>query len=322
MSALTKSRFQRSDADVVRHGEEFYRVVAKFNLDGDDTEVVMTFKTGDKKTLKKNGAVMDRLSDHVGTIPVVFVHPDDSVLVKGPSEERRKFFDNLLSQSDPQYLAALMRYNRLLVQRNNLLHGLLVRGGRPDDILLETYDEPLLELNEQLYNSRKQMLEGFLPLLRQFYKALSLDREQPEIVYESQVGEGPFREFYLASRRRDLEAGRTQMGIHKDDYDFRLGGQPVKRFGSQGQQKTFLLAMSLAKAHLLAESCRRPPLLLLDDILEKLDPDRLSGLLALIGKGQMGQVFITEASEERMRALVEKEGLAAEATFIEVTSNK
>lgn len=321
LSALTKSRFQRSDSDLVRHGEEFYRVVARFsgNVSGDEnTEIVTTYKTGDKKTLKKDGQVVERLSDHVGQIPVVFVHPDDSILVKGPSEDRRKFFDNLLSQSNPQYLADLMRYNRLMAQRNNMLHGLLLRGSRPDDVLMETYDEPLLELNQAIHSARVRILDLFLPLLNHFYKTLSLDREQPQIVYESQVGDELFRNYYLASRRRDLEAGRTLMGIHRDDYEFRLGGQPVKRFGSQGQQKTFLLAMSLAKAHLLAETRGRMPLLLLDDILEKLDPDRLSGLLALIGKGQMGQVFITEASEKRMRALVEGEGLGA--TFINVAT--
>jgi DNA replication and repair protein RecF len=178
----------------------------------------------------------------------------------------------------------------------------------------------LLELNQAVHTARVRILDLFLPLLTHFYKTLSLDREQPQIVYESQISDELFRNYYLAHRRRDLEAGRTLMGIHKDDYDFRLGGQPVKRFGSQGQQKTFLLAMSLAKAHLLAETRGRMPLLLLDDILEKLDPDRLSGLLALIGKGQMGQVFITEASEKRMRNLVEGEGLSA--TFIAVKSEE
>lgn len=298
---LTKSRFQRQDQDLVQHGQDFYRLEAQFLLEEKTENFALTYRLGEKKILKHNHVPEERMADHVGRLPLALLAPDDNVLIRGASDERRKFFDNLLSQAFPAYLQQLQAYNRLLLQRNNLLATALRQGHRPDPVLLDAYDEPFLLLNQQIAQQRRQGMQALEPLVKDFYARLSNQREEPRIDYLCQVEEPDFAQVFSANRRLDVDAGRTLRGCHRDDFDFLLDGHPVKRFGSQGQQKTFLLSLHLAKAQFLAQHCQTLPLLLLDDILEKLDPERIAALLTLIGGGRMGQVFITDAGQQRLR---------------------
>lgn len=313
--ALTKSRFQKADPDLIAYGEDYYRVAGHFRLPGATSDVSLAYRRGERKILKEDGVVAERLSDHIGKIPVVFVNPDDTPLVRGGAEERRSFFDNLLSQSSPVYLEALMKQNRLLKQRNALLAQMAERRST-DTTLLETYDEPLLASFRTLSEARAACLETFVPPFARYYAELSQGREEPAIVYESQLADPDFERMFYLSRGRDIASGRTLLGAHRDEFDLRMSGQPVRKVGSQGQQKTFLLALKLAMHDFLAEQTGRLPLLLLDDIFERLDETRIAGLLALVGSGRLGQAFITEATGERMRRVVDAAGLGNEAGWI------
>jgi DNA replication and repair protein RecF len=255
------------------------------------------------------------MADHIGKIPVVFVNPDDTPLVRGGAEERRKFFDNLLSQSSPTYLKALLLQNRLLQQRNAHLT-ILAERRSTDTTLLDTYDEPLLETFQTLSQLRANCLVAFLAPFRKYYAQLSQGKEEPDIRYESQLLDLDFPKAFYQSRARDSAAGRTLLGAHRDEFGLLMGEEPVRKVGSQGQQKTFLLALKLAMSDYLAEFTGRQPLLLLDDIFERLDETRIAGLLALVKSGKLGQVFVTEATGERMRRVVEHAGLGEDSGWI------
>lgn len=313
--ALTKSRFQKSDPDLIAYGQDYYRVAGTFAVADDALQVSLAYRRGERKILKDNGLVAERLADHIGKLPVVFVNPDDTPLVRGGAEERRKFFDNLLSQSSAPYLAALLKQNRLLQQRNALLASLAERRST-DMTLLDTYDEPLVAAFYTLAQERAACLAAFMPAFAGYYAQLSQGREVPQIEYQTQVLEADFEHHYYLSRNRDLAAGRTLMGAHRDEFELLMDGQPVRKVGSQGQQKTFLLALKLAMHDFLATRTQRMPLLLLDDIFERLDETRIAGLLGLIAQGRLGQAFVTEATGERMRRVVAQAGLADDAGWI------
>ena len=307
--ALTKSRFQKSDPDLIAYEQDYYRVAGRFTLGEDEMSVSLAYRRGERKILKDNGLVAERLSDHIGKVPVVFVNPDDTPLVRGGAEERRKFFDNLLSQSSAPYLQTLMKQNRLLQQRNALLTSMAERR-ISDPTLLDTYDDPLLECFRILSGERAACLEEFLPPFIAYYAQLSQGREVPQILYESQIQDPEFDRLFYLSRQRDMASGRTLLGAHRDEFELLMDDQPVRKVGSQGQQKTFLLALKLAMHDYLAERTgRRPLALLLDDIFERLDETRIAGLLQMIANGGLGQAFITEATGERMRRVVEAAGL-------------
>ena len=315
--ALTKSRFLKSDSEVVEHNQPYYRVVGHFTLDGEALNIAAAYPQNGKKTFKVNGSVVERLADHIGTIPVVFVNPDDIPLIKGPSEERRKFFDGMLSQADGIYLHNLLAFNKLLLQRNNLLAHFAERRYY-DEALLETYDEQILTYSHALATRRRQAIAEFMPDFVRYYQRLAESREVPEIVYQTQVLDEGFAQSYRAMRPRDVASGRTTLGPHRDEYELLTNRTPARKYGSQGQQKTFLLSMKLAMATALQTRLGRKPLLLLDDILERFDHERIQGLLALGASGELGQVFIPEATGERLKREIEAAGLGEEAAFIEL----
>jgi DNA replication and repair protein RecF len=257
----------------------------------------------------------DRLSDHIGLFPLVLIAPNDTDLIRDGSEERRRFFDGVLAQATPGYLTDFLQYNKILNQRNGLLK-LFAERNYVDEDLLETYNEPLIILSQRIYNHRSSFMSRFVPLFHKNYDFLSSGHELVDVIYESEVASDNFAAEFRKNRGRDLHAQRTGKGIHKDEYTFEIDGVTLKKFGSQGQQKSFLIALKLAQFELLKEEKEKTPILLLDDIFDKLDDRRIQKLIELIDTGFLGQVFITDARPERSQKILEK--VKADVRFFEI----
>jgi DNA replication and repair protein RecF len=254
------------------------------------------------KSLKVDGQDVERIGNHIGRIPLVLTTPDDNDLIRDGSEYRRKFFDGAIAQLDEKYLQDLVRYNRILKQRNEYLK----RAEDPrqvNEALLDSYDRQLVPLANQLVRVRTDFLKQFVPVFTQNYSQLHQGQEVPQVELESAVG-GDFTERFRAGRERDIIMKRTLLGPHRDQYQFMMNDRPIKKFGSQGQQKTFILSMKLAEYDLLAQTTGKKPLLLLDDIFDKLDDERIESLISLLDDPvRFEQIFLTDARKERSSTL-------------------
>ena len=332
--ALSKSAFQSQDALSILHDSDYFIIDGVFEEQDDrNVQVTISLQRGQRKVLVADKKPYERISDHIGRFPVVLIAPNDTDLVREHSEDRRHFFDGVLSQLDPDYLRNYLMYQQVLKQRNSLLKLFAEPGRRTgnqvDNDMLDTYDEPLLELGQKIHDRRKQFVEEYLPDLRSHYAYLSGERETVSIVYESEVSNPDFAGEFRHFRRRDTVLQRTTMGIHKDDYNFLIlstradGGQsaepvPLKKFGSQGQQKTFVIALKLAQFDHLEARKGVKPILLLDDIFDKLDDRRIGKLIQQMDEGVFGQLFITDARPERTRELLKN--VQADVRFFEISN--
>ena len=301
--SLTKSALQSSDGLSIQHDAEFFTVKGKFTVDSNPLEVRCTLEQGKKKQIFQNGKAVDKVSDHVGKIPLVLIAPDDTELIKGGSEGRRKFFDGLLAQLDHPYLDQLIRYHHFLKQRNALLKQ-FADTGRRDLTLLAAYEEELIPLSQSLAKRRATLIQEISPLLQRYYEALSMGREQVGLSYETEALREDFSEYYIGMRPKDFATKNCNAGIHKDDFDFRIDSHPLRKLGSQGQQKSFIIALKLAQFELFEKAKGEKPLLLLDDIFDKLDEERIEKLLQLVSQGNFGQLFITDARPERSKEIL------------------
>ncbi len=279
-----RSAFPVTDGQSVRHGDEFFVVEGDY---GEGERVVCSFKKGEGKTLKRNGKIYDRLSDHVGVAPVVMISPMDTMLIMDAAQERRRWIDGFISQLDKGYLAALMRYNSVL--RNRLLK----MGGGGE--VLDIFDMQLTDAGQTLWHRRKEVVEGLAPRVERYYRVLSGDTEGVELEYRSQGMEG-----LRDARDKDRMAGFTTSGIHRDDVVMTIGGHALRKYGSQGQQKSFLIALKLAQFVVAAETLGRKPILLLDDLFDRLDASRVGRLIALVAGDDFGQIFITDCNKTRL----------------------
>jgi DNA replication and repair protein RecF len=313
--ALTKSAFQTQDPLTIRHQADYFVLDGTFQKGSRRTQITCSLQRGQRKVLMADKKNYERLSDHIGQFPVVLIAPDDTDLVRGLSEERRRFFDGVLAQLTPLYLDDYLQYNKLLTQRNGLLK-LFAERNYLDEDMLETYNEPLIQLARRIYTHRRAFMDQYLPLFRKYYAYLSSEREPVDITYESEVADAAFDALFRRHRARDLHAQRTGKGVHKDEYKFEIGGVALKKFGSQGQQKSFVIALKLAQYELLADEKGTQPLLLLDDIFDKLDDRRIHKLIELIDTGFLGQVFITDARPERSHRILDH--VQAEVRFFEI----
>ncbi|GGF28671.1 DNA replication/repair protein RecF [Echinicola rosea] len=302
--SLTKSAFNPVDLQNVRHGQGFFSMKGNFDKAGKSVEIQCILEAKKKKQLINNGKAYDKLSEHIGLLPVVLIAPDDTSLIKEGSEERRKFFDSLLSQLDKNYLGKLVRYQHFLKQRNALIKQ-FVEQDKLDKSLLEPYDLELIQLSKWLYREREAFIDRFKPYLLQHYAEISGSREVVEIRYESQCQKPDFEAYYHSCLQRDLILKRTNAGIHKDDFVFEINGYPLKKFGSQGQQKSFLIALKLAQFQVFKEDTGTKPLLLLDDIFDKLDDFRIGKMMELVAHHEFGQLFITDARPERTKKIMQ-----------------
>lgn len=301
--SMCKSSLAMTDGQSVRHGSDFFLIEGEYRTDAERTEqVVCSFARKSGKLLKRNGKEYERLSDHVGLLPVVVVSPADTALISDAADERRRFLNGFLSQLDRRYLQALVRYNAVLGERNKLLKV------SQDEDMLQIYDRQLIEHGQVVYQGRRELTERMRPVVSQFYRLLSGDREQVELTYKSELGDRSFAEVLLASRDRDRVNQFTTSGIHRDDLQLRIGGYPLRKYGSQGQQKSFLIALKLAQYALVAESLGEKPILLLDDLFDKLDAGRVEQLIRLVAGGGFGQILITDCNEGRLHAILDRTG--------------
>jgi DNA replication and repair protein RecF len=299
--SLTKSAFC-SDNFSIRQGEDFFMIKGLFQKGNHLDELLCSLQAGSKKIFREGASEYQKLSEHIGKYPVVMIAPDDTDLVKEGSELRRKFFDSMLSQLDRAYLEALIQYNYALKQRNGLLK-MFADHHSFDAIALESYDRLLIQAGNVLYNKRKEFVSEFLPVFRQFYQFIVAD-EHADVVYNTALSKTDFATGLNASRQRDLFLQRTNFGVHRDDYHFILGSGDLKRLGSQGQQKSFIIALKLAQFEVIKRHKGYKPILLLDDIFDKLDDFRIARLLELISNDELGQLFITDARPDRTSTLL------------------
>jgi DNA replication and repair protein RecF len=312
---LTKSAFHNQDALGIRHANDFFVLDGIFKEPGRNTQITCSFQRGQRKVFMADKKNYGRLSDHIGLFPLVLIAPDDTDLIRDGSEERRRFFDGVLAQATPGYLNDFLQYNKILTQRNGLLK-LFAERNYLDEDLLETYNEPLIILSQRIYAHRSTFMERYVPLFHKYYEFLSSGHEQVDVIYESEVASDDFPSDFRKNRSRDLHAQRTGKGVHKDEYIFEIDGVTLKKFGSQGQQKSFLIALKLAQFELLKEEKEKTPILLLDDIFDKLDDRRIQKLIELIDTGFLGQVFITDARPERSQRILEH--VKADVRFFEI----
>ena len=301
--SMSKSALSMTDGQSVRHGEDFFVVEGTYAGDSGLSDTVnCSFLRRSGKVLKLNGKEYDRMADHVGRFPVVMVSPQDSVLITDAAEERRRYLNAFLSQLDRDYLASLMRYNAVLAERNRFLKS------SSDEQMLQIYDMQLADHAARIYERRRDIIERMRPLVAEFYRQLSGDREQVEIEYRSELASASMEELLLASRERDIVNGFTTSGVHRDDMSLRIGGYPLRKYGSQGQQKSFLMSLKLAQYRILAEVCGERPLLLLDDLFDKLDTSRVENLLTLVAGDDFGQIFITDCNRSRLETILSRAG--------------
>ncbi len=313
---FTKSALNAVDAQNVKHGKNQFVVKGLFSRNGSETEVSCSHTIGSKKIVREDGNDTRKLSDHIGKYPMVLIAPNDIALIWDGSELRRRFFDSLISQIDKKYLEYLITYSNQLKQRNSLLKLAAERGMDYD--LLDTYDQKLILCGNYIHQKRADFLASYLPLFDRHYAFLGDDAgEEVNIQYKSDCTGKDFAEILKKSIQKDLVIQRTSVGIHRDDFVFTLGGYELKRIGSQGQQKSFLIALKLAEFQSLEAALNSKPLLLLDDIFDKLDDERIHKLVTLVVDGTFGQLFITDARPDRSQGLLKGAKVDAELFLIE-----
>ena len=302
---FTRSYFSRSDQQSVQQGSAGFRIVGHFEKEGVPEEVLCIFRENGKKEFSSGGEPYEKFSRHIGRFPCVVIAPDDVQMITGGSEERRRFLDALLSQLDAVYLQHLIEYNKVLQQRNGFLKSLTDRRAQ-DPALLDVYDAQLARPGAWLFEKRRSFLESFLPLVKDYYAQIAGLAEPIELTYESQLLLQPFPDLLRGFRDKDLLLQRTGAGIHKDDIDLRFSEQPFRAIASQGQRKSLLFALKLAEYETLKQAKGFPPLLLLDDVFEKLDEHRMRNLLDKVCIQDQGQIFITDTHPERIGLELEK----------------
>ena len=296
--SFTKSYFTGTDSNNVQYNAAGFRVEGIFEKGNENFETSIVLRENGKKEVSCNNELYEKFSQHIGLFPCVFIAPDDVELIIGGSELRRKFLDTLLSQFNPAYLQQLIAYNKLLQQRNSYLKS-CAQTQTKNNSLLDVLDDQLCTAGNFIYAVRKEFLPSFFEKAIDFYKTISGNKEQIEFVYESQLLQQNFDVLLQQNREKDYSLQRSNTGIHKDDLAFTLNGQVFKTNASQGQRKSLLFSLKLAEAETLKEQKGFAPLLLLDDVFEKLDADRMHNLLAYVCK-QGGQIFITDTHEERI----------------------
>ncbi|SEO89236.1 DNA replication and repair protein RecF [Mucilaginibacter gossypiicola] len=306
--SLCKSYFNPIDSQQIKQDADFFIITGVFNKNDQSEAVACSVKRNQKKQFKRNKKDYPRLADHIGLLPLVMISPNDTSIITEGSEERRKFIDNVISQTDNHYLDELIVYNKILTNRNALLKQ-VADSGRYDVGLFEVINEQLIDSGMRIFERRRAFMETFVPVFNRHYDFLSDNAERVELVYESQLLNDDFDHLLKKSIDRDKALQRTTAGIHKDDLQFNIHGMAMKKFGSQGQQKSFLIALKLAQYTFLYQQKGFKPLLLLDDIFDKLDDGRVTKLMQMVSNNDFGQVFITDTGVERVENVFNKIGV-------------
>ena len=304
--SFCKSAFNPKDSEVMRHDADYFVLEGDYCTDaGEHEQVYCGMKRGSKKHFKRNKKEYKRLSQHIGLVPLIFVSPADATLIEGGSEERRKLMDVVISQYDTPYIESLSRYNKALQQRNSLLK----QEEEPDTTLLELLEMQMAEHGEAVYKKRAAFVEELTPVFQRIYQTICSEREQVSLEYVSHCQRGDLLDVILRDRAKDRIMGYSLHGTHKDDLVMKLGGYPMKREGSQGQNKTYVLALKLAQFDFLRRTAgNNTPLLLLDDIFDKLDSSRVEQIVRLVSGDDFGQIFITDTNRDHLDKILQGSG--------------
>ncbi len=305
---FTKSYFNRSDSLNVQHNRSGFRVEGDFERNGQQMRVVSVIRETGKKEFSADGRNYERLAEHIGLLPAVIIAPDDVQIITGTSEDRRRYIDTLFSQLDPVYLRELIAYNKVLQQRNGYLKSLEDRR-RANHALIDTYDQQLVAHGSLVHRMRTVFMENLVPAVGTFYEKIAGKAEGIGVMYESQLGQGDYAGLLAQNREKDIITQRTGVGVHKDDLVFQLGDRVFRTVASQGQRKSLLFALKLAEFQALRLTKGFEPILLLDDVFEKLDETRISNLLAWVCVENEGQIFITDTHAERFTKNVTELGI-------------
>ncbi len=300
-----KSNFRSADKIITKKESPFFRLEGTFQLASVREKIVAKVIPNKKKELIRNDIPYKKLSEHIGLLPIVFICSDDISLIREGSEERRRFINNILAQTDREYLRAIIQYQTVLKQRNALLKSLSDQYGVPSDTLLDVYTEQLIGPGIFIHARRTAFTRELLPIIRNNYGKISQDAEIVGSTYQSQLTDQDFRSLLKENLRRDQILQRTTVGVHKDDWKFSIEEAPFKKFGSQGQLKSFAIALKLTEYHFLQQELQKKPLLILDDIFDKLDQSRVDQLLSLVISGDFGQILISDTHADRVQSLTE-----------------
>lgn len=318
--SFCKSAANPVDSQNIRHEQDFFVIQGFYEAeDGSPEEVYCGMKKRSKKQFKRNKKEYDRLADHIGFIPMVIVSPNDEFLITEGAEERRKYMDGVISQYDRNYLFSLMRYNRLLQQRNALLKQWR-DNGEGDGSLLTVLDQQMSDIGGSIFDHRTRFVDALLPVFTRYYKLLSDDAEDVGLLYKSGLQRYNLAEGLAQSRQRDIALGYTSRGIHKDELELMLGNHLIKKTGSQGQKKSFLIALKLAQYEFLSKHNGFNPVLLLDDIFDKLDLKRGANLVSIVAHNNFSQIFITDTNRAHLEMVVSQTG--KEFKFFDVSSGE
>lgn len=301
--AYGKSYFNPLAVQNIKHGEDFFVIEGTFEKKDRLEQIVCSLKKGLKKILKRNGKVYDKFSDHIGFIPLVIISPADVDLITEGSETRRKFIDSVISQLDANYLQELIRYQKILAQRNALLKYFALNHVFEKDTL-SIYDEQLNELGHRIFGKRKDFLSDFIPIFNKHHQTITGSAETVQLVYESALHEKELLPLLQENLAKDRVLQYTSVGIHKDDLSFEIDHYPIKKFGSQGQQKSFLIALKLAQFDFIKKKSGEKPVLLFDDIFDKLDETRVGKIVEMVNNDDFGQLFISDTHPERTEAII------------------
>ena len=300
-----KSYFNPITSQNINHNAEFFVVDGLYEKNDREEKVVVSAKKGQKKVIKRNAKLYERFADHIGFLPLVIISPADRDLITEGSDTRRKFIDGVISQSDKSYLSDLLGYTKILSQRNALLKYFNANNTFNADTLA-VYNEQLEGFGTPIFEKRKQFLERFAPIFQERYRAISGGSEQVTLTYNSALSEMPLQHLLTNALNKDRSLQYTSVGIHKDDLLFEINGHQIKKFGSQGQQKSYLIALKLAQFDFIKQESGTTPLLLLDDIFDKLDENRVQHIIELVNTNDFGQLFISDTHPERTEAVVKK----------------
>ncbi|MBT3244382.1 MAG: DNA replication/repair protein RecF [Bacteroidetes bacterium] len=301
--SFCKSYFNPADSQNIRHHNDFFVIQGEFSKADQSEKIYCGLKRNHKKQFKRNGNEYQRLAEHIGLIPLVMVSPADAALIVDGSEERRKYINGVISQFDKLYLNNLIRYNKVLLQRNSLLKE-FARNKRYDEEALDIWDQQLAELAGYIHNKRSGFINELLPIFQYYYDFIAAGHEKVDLIYQSQGIDTNWLEIIRNARQKDRILQHSTVGIHRDDLKLTLTGYPIKRQGSQGQQKTFLLALKLAQYDFLKTISKIKPMILLDDVFDKLDNRRVTQLIKLVSEEHFGQTFITDKSEQHLAGIL------------------
>ena len=298
-----KSYFNPVSSQNIRHGQEFFVIEGLFDVKEREEKIVCSFKKGVSKLIKRNDKAYDRISDHIGLLPLVIISPADRDLILEGSDTRRKFMDGVISQSDKPYLRSLLNYNKILTQRNSLLKYFAANNTFNADTL-SVYNEQLDAYGTEIHHKRQAFIKELVPIFQEQYQVISGGNEQVGLQYQSTLKDASLLQLLEDSLAKDRIVQYTSMGIHKDDLIFEIEDHPIKKFGSQGQQKSFLIALKFAQFNFIKQQAGTTPILLLDDIFDKLDENRVAHIVKLVDDDHFGQIFLSDTHAERTEEVV------------------